>query len=1084
MPLHLVSSNQVEALQQHLTELLRAQPLQDPFTPELIIVPNMAMARWLNLQLARTQGIAANIKYPLAASWIWDQTVADLPNVPGQDPLSRELAAWKIFAALPALLSVAEFEPLRRYLVDDQNGVKRWQLSERIADVFDRYQFYRPDWIRAWSDGQTGIDQPWQPILWRHLVANLEDNHRVALLDRLQQKLHKGARPQHLPQRIICFALSSLPPLYIEVFQALAAHTDLYLFQHSPTEHYWADLKSKKQQSRMRVNNADQADYYDTANDLLASWGRQGQAFQDLLLGDDSLETAQWESYKDPGSDTLLHRLQQDIYKLQESSICTPADDSILFAVCHSAMRECQVLHDELLRTLERYSDLQPEDILVMVPQISEYAPYIEAVFSRNDSDSRPFIPWNLSDITLADEHPLIGIFLQLLALPKSRFTISEVKSYLEVPEIAARFGLDQQSCDTMAGLLEDSVVYWGIDGAHKQSLNLPAIAENTWEFALQRLLASYAFGERVAGQDYWHGIALVAGVEGGSAQSVGNFCLFLERLCEWRTRLRDVRNAGSWQQTLNEMLDDLFVEWGDEDDKLQLIREAIDELCQLAGAQTLSLDLLTIRLQEALGQQTVRGRFFSGGVTFCGMRPMRSLPFQVICLLGMNDQAFPRREQPIEFDLMSRHWHPGDPRKGDEDRYLLLETLLCARQKLYISYTGRSLKDNSICQPSVLVRQLLDFIDAQYHPLSDPTSLMSEHLSRIHSMQPFSPRNYQNGAAGPGYDRYWCHVAQILNQDKVQSADLLWPQDKIAALRLQSSAQTGAEDETVNVDLSRLRRFLAHPVAYFFKYRLHIFLQEQPSNEDEETFALDDLQVWQLKDRLAGDWIAGLSTSHEALRAEGLLPHGIFAAAAFNKVQEQSEGLLDQLADYQNISSEPRHIALRLAEGQTLNGQVSYLPGKGLLHYSPSSLKGKALLGLWVEHLALCAAGVLQEDEFSVLISRDESIRFRPFEAVAAMRQLQIYVNLYQQGMQRPLPIFPESTYAFAKASDDEAGLKAAFSKWNDSSFLIVRGEECDPYVQLALRGCTGAPLNDIEFRDLSKQLYSVALDLKEEVV
>ena len=1054
MPLQLVSSNQVEALQQHLAELLLAQRLDNPFTPELIIVPNMAMSRWLNLQLAHSQGIAANIQYPLAASWIWDLTVAELPNAPRQDPLSRELAAWKIFEALPALLPVAEFEPLRRYLVDDLNGVKRWQVSERIADVFDRYQFYRPDWIRAWSDGLTGIDQLWQPVLWRHLLADLADNHRVALLDRLQQKLHKGGRPQSLPQRIICFALSSLPPLYIEVFQSLAAHTDVYLFQHSPTEHYWADLKSKKQQSRMRITNADEADYYDTANDLLASWGRQGQTFQDLLLSDDSLETAQWESYKDPGNDTLLHRLQQDIYKLQESSIRAQPDDSIQFAICHSAMRECQVLHDEILRTLERYPDLQPEDILVMVPQISEYAPYIEAVFSRNDSDSRPYIPWNLSDITLADEHPLIGIFLQLLALPDSRFTISEVKSYLEVPEIAARFGLDQQACDTMAGLLEDSLVYWGLDGAHKQSLNLPAIGENTWEFAVQRLLASYAFGERVAGQSYWHGIAPVAGVEGGSAQSVGRFCLFLEKLCEWRIKLQHERSAESWQQTLNEMLDDLFVVWGDEDDKLQQIREAIDELCQLAGAQTLSLDLLTIRLQEALGQQTVRGRFFSGGVTFCGMRPLRSLPFQVICLLGMNDQAFPRREQPIEFDLMSRHWRPGDPRKGDEDRYLLLETLLCARRKLYISYTGRSLKDNSVCQPSVLVRQLLDFIDAQYRPFYEPLNghlngplneplneplnqplnsqpgLMSEHLSRTHSMQPFSARNYQHTPDGPGYDKYWCHVAQILNQDKVPNTELLWPQGQLAVIKLQSSNQSAAGDEIDNIDLSRLRRFLAHPVAYFFKYRLHIFLQEQQINEDEETFALNGLQVWQLKDRLAGDWINGFNTSHETLRAEGLLPHGVFAAAAFSKVQEQCEDLLDQLAGYQNISSEPRHIILQLAEGQQLSGQVSYLPGKGLLHFSPSALKGKALLGLWVEHLALCAAGVLQEEESSVLISRDASLRFKPLELADAMQQLQIYVNLYQQGMQRPLPIFPESTYAFAKASDDEAGLKAAFSK------------------------------------------------------
>lgn len=169
------------------------------------------------------------------------------------------------------------------------------------------------------------------------------------------------------------------------------------------------------------------------------------------------------------------------------------------------------------------------------------------------------------------------------------------------------------------------------------------------------------------------------------------------------------------WQDALNAMIDALFGVVRDEDDKLQQIRDALDTLTEQAEEQVLSIELLGLCLEQSLGTRTQHNRYFSGGVSICGMRPMRSLPFKMICVLGMNDAAFPRREQAQSFDGMAAQWRPGDPRKADEDRYLLLETLLCARERLYLSYTGKSLKDNSEQQPSVLLREFLDFVDLHY---------------------------------------------------------------------------------------------------------------------------------------------------------------------------------------------------------------------------------------------------------------------------------------------------------------------------------------------------------------------------------
>ncbi len=1059
--LQLISSNRIESLLAELARRLAARPLASPFDAEIIVVPSPAMARWINLRLAQAHGVAANLDYPLPASWLWTLTGQLLDDAPDSDPLERQRLAWRIFALLPALLAQPAFAPLQHYLRDDSGDLKRWQLSARIADVLDRYQFYRPALIRQWSRGE-GDD--WQAQLWRALIADLGDRHRVAVLDRLLQRLQRGDSAAPLPERISLFAHSSLPPLFVEVLHALGAHGEVSLYLHSPTDQYWADLKSKKALSRMRIEAPDEAAYFDTGNELLASWGRQGQALQDLLLNHDGLQAAEWEDYHPPAADSLLHHVQQDIFNLGQPPAAPEADGTLQLHICHSPLRECQVLHDQLLRALDADDSLKPEDILVMVPEISRYAPFIEAVFRRDDAAARPFIPWNLSDIAIADEHPLIRIFFQLLALPESRFSHAEILSYLDVPELSARFGLDTAAGEAIREMLDETRVRWGLDGEHKRELGLPGFEQNTWRQAAQRLFAGYALGE----VDDWDGIAPLAAAEGDKAVALGRFWQLFERLRDYRRALSRTRGAGDWQRLLNRLLDDFFIE-RDDDGKLQQIRDSLDELHQQAAEQPLSPELLRHWLQRALGQQTLHGRYFSGGVTFCGMRPMRSLPFRVICLLGMNDAAFPRREQTAEFDRMADHWQPGDPRKGDEDRYLMLETLLCARQTLYISYSGRDMKDNSERQPSVLVRELLDFMDSRYPPAAGEPPI-SERITRLHPLQPFSPRNYaQNDAS---YDRYWCQVAVAIQGDVGAAEPRDWPGILLPL----------AEDERHDIELKSLRRFLAHPVKYFFNQRLRIYLQEAVQREDEEPFVLDGLQRWTIKSRLLDDFLQGRVTRSEQLRAQGLLPHGVFSELSLAREQQEVAPLVERLEDFVGGEFHPRQVDIACAGGIRLGGQVEhYLPGRGVLHVSASRLKGKALLGLWLDHLALCASGQLTAAESSTLVCRDAMWRFAPVSEAVALAELQQYMDIYWQGLQRPLPIFPRASFSWAmQLGDDAKAMREARKQWGkeENNYNKAPVDKDDIYIQLALRGLHGDPLACAEFTELATALYATALN------
>jgi exodeoxyribonuclease V gamma subunit len=1062
MALNIFRSNRVETLQSRLVERLAAGPLADPFATEMVVVPTYAMARWLNLNFARQQGIAANIDYPQLGEWVWALASQLLDDIPQQDPCSRDRLGWTIFNQLPDLLEHKAFESLRQYLDDDNSGIKRWQLSHRIADCFDRYQSYRPDMIRSWSEGK---DSSWQALLWHKLVAARQLPHRVEIMHRLAQHLNANSDSSRLPERVSLFALSRIAPVYLETLHALAQRTELLLFQHNPTDQYWADLVNAKQQARKRLQDPQQIEYFDSGNYLLTSWGRQGQTLQDLLLDLGPMTAAEVEDNQPPPGTNLLHSLQASLFHLEQAHFASSVDDSISVQLCHSPLRECQVLHDHLLALLERHDDLCSEDILVMVPEISRYAPYIEAVFQHDASNRRPNLAWNISDISVSDGQPLIGVFLQLLKLPGSRFTRSEIMSFLECAEIRAGFGLDTSALDDIDHLVDAARVRWGISAEQRCELGLPGVHENTWQQAWERIFAGYA----MPNDDLWEHTAPISEVDSDSGVAIARFRFLFERLVYWRQRLSVSVSTSAWQQRLHQLIDEFLAADIAADDLLQPLRKAINDLGQ-SDARELSPSLVSYWMEKQLATSQQAGRLYSGGITFCGMQPMRNIPFAVICVLGMQDNAFPRRETAAEFDLMRDNWRPGDPHKGDEDRYLMLETLLCARRYLYFSYCGRSLKDNSECQPSVLLRELLDYIDSCF-TAEDDQPPASRQISTIHPMQAFSPENFT--AHQPGYNQHWYDTALLLTEPPAANPIDHWTRDRLSPVSTEHDEQ---------IELAALLRFFQHPLRYFFNTRLGIRIPRQNTKEDEESFALQGLQKWSIVEQLGQQYLAGEPIEQEQYSARGLLPHGRAADTEWFSVLSEYRDLLDRLDVFRDVQAETKLVECSLDGSCTLYGEIDhYYPAHGLMHFSASkSIKSRSIISLWLNHLALCAAGLLGEHERSQLFA--PSTRgwcFAWMEPTAARSLLGDYLELYRQGQQYPLPVFPETSYTFARHDDPSTAMEKALAVWNGTGFGAAGGGECaDDFIRLALHNNTTEPLNDRFFQQCSRRIYGPAIE------
>lgn len=1051
-------SNRLERLLVGLEAQLSAAAT-DPLTPQVIVVQHPGMGRWLAEQLALHGGIATNLAFPLPAAWIWQAMRLWLPDLPESQTLSRETLGWHTLAILPAQLADPAFREVSHYLRGDEDGLRCYQLCQRIAALFDQYLVYRPDWVLGWEAGE---DEHWQARLWRAIRARCPTPHWARVLQRFFAAAASGAPPQQHPEPVCLFGLTALSPAYVAVLQALSAHCTLELFLLNPCREYWADVLDEKGQAKRRARAAARSlpdpgsSLVDQGNPLLASLGRAGQALLDQLLEAGSDDQ---EAFVDPGDRTLLHRLQQDILSLRDGRSADPRqrtrlapdDRSLQIHSCHSPMREVQVLQDQLLHLFQTLPGLQPRDILVMAPDIDRYAPLIAAVFGATDSSQA--IPWSIADRRPRRELPVLGAFATLLDLPASRLEASAVLDLLEVPALGRRFALEAAGIERIRTWVRESGIRWGGDAAMRAELGLPPEATNTWAFGFERLFLGYALP---TGSAPYQGVAPYADLEGSSAADLGALQELLERLNQWRHRLPGVRSASRWCQLLSQLMEDFFEPDDEEAEALQGVRATLETLerdtALAAFSGDISLAILRERLLAELDAPRGTQHFLTGRVSCCSLVPLRSIPFRVIYLLGMSTEDFPRQHRPLDFDLIARFPRRGDRSPRDDDRYLFLETLLSARDRLHLSYVGRSLRDNSLKVPCAPLGELLDYLEQSFAP-PDGGDLVPW-LTLEHPLQPFSHRYFD------GRDPHLLSYAQGWLAAPPPGGMPGAAPDHLAPNPLPEASDLDT------LELDALIGFLCNPAAHFLRHRLGARLPEERSVlEDREPFAPDGLERYGLRQRLVAlagtplDWPEVLAR----LRAEGVLPHGAFAALWVEAQRQRAEPFL---ARWQTLLGRPREpLGVKLSIGGiTLTGQLRELGDAGLVRARFAALKGKDRLRLWVHHLALSCLRPPVLPRESIHLAEGAALRLRALPGVEAAPLLADLLALYRTGLTYPLPFFPECAWHWITQ-----GYQGSFwSTWRGNPFNDQPGEQADPWIHLAFRDSDpfGAPFETLAVR------------------
>ena len=1106
--IHLHSSNRLERLADSFAEILRSDPLP-PLQNETVLVQSRGMARWLAMETANRLSIWSNVDCPFPNTFINDIYKLLLPGLPDVSPYDKEYILWHLMDILPEATKDSHFGNVASYL-DSGDDLKLYQLSYETADLFDQYTLFRPRMILGWEENIKKIpaDHLWQSTVWCRLVDRLRQNgqfpeyHRARLLQLFDETVSSPVFDRAvLPPRVSIFGISSLPPYHLKVLSLLAQHIDLHFFIMNPCREYWFDIIADRDIVKIMHREAADQDtlHLRQGNSLLASMGHLGRDFMAMLQ---DLHAEDHEYFMDPEDVSLLSYIQQDILHLQENNVLSSeetrtkrkihvSDGSLVFHSCHSPMREVEVLYDQLLAVFDKKNDekpIEPKDILVMAPEIDVYAPLIRAVFDAETSSHKK-IPYSISDQSIRETSKYIETFLDILLLPGSRFSSIDILGFLGAEAVKNRFALNDRDLSLIENWIRETRICWGIDEEHKAGLNLPPYRENTWKAGLDRMLLGYAMSGD--GQSLFESILPYAYIEGTETNLLGNFLEFSETIFNLAGVLQKSHSLAEWSKILLHVKDKLMLPDAVSEADDRVLHRLIHRLRELENKtlfkKEVSLAVIRSFLINSLDERfsPIAGGtgFLSGGVTFCSMLPMRAIPFKVICLLGMNDGLYPRSGRNKSFDLMALEPKRGDRSKRYDDRYLFLESILSARQKLSISFVGQSIRDGVRRPPSVLVSELMDYIDQGYEKENapdEPFTALSANLSTIHHLQPFHP-DYFIPETEVGQEKLFSYSAENCE----------------AALALTSGQRKTntffptplppPPAELKQLTINELVRFFSHPCRYLLLNRVGIApIEEVPVLETSEPFTLKGLNQYNLGNEILEYLLKNRDCNelYQIAKAKGILPHGSPGETSFAQLIYDLQSFRKKVSVLLT-GQESRQLQVCLTIGDyTLTGLLENVRADGMIQYRYAKMKPKDVIRSWINHLVLNC-----QDDYAApgngmhtfYAAKEGIFRYAPpADSVLILEEL---LDLYWQGLTGPLYFFPRASFAFAqetyKGKKEQDALRKALFEWEGNAFNQI-GEKNDTYNLIC---CKKIDLSDPLFKEQAKKVFLPALEHQEKI-
>jgi exodeoxyribonuclease V gamma subunit len=1054
----LIRSNRTETLADALASVVRENPLS-PFAPEVVAVQSRGMERWLTLALAERLGIWSNPRFPFPRALI--EEVLD-PFGLGPSERAKAYDPDRLKWTIAQVLGESAPPELHGYLGDPPDADRALRFASSIADVFDRYVVYRPELLKRWAEGDA---TDWQAVLWRQIAARLGPHDLSTRIDEAMSSLQsKGKHTSLRLERLHLFSLETLPPLFLRFFSELSKRVPTWLYLLEPSSEYIGDTGPSRQlHLPMKDTPTD-------GHPFLYSVGRLSRDFQQLLLDVDESVRLREDFFEDPSGSHLLGSFQAGILAFRNppapsDRLCiAPSDDSISIHACTGPMREAQVLHDLIRGLLEADDSLQPEDIAVMTPDLETYAPAFRAVFGLEESHR---ISYEVHDRKTREDASFCDDFLAVLDVLESRFSVLDLVRLIDAGSLREDFRFNPEERARLTDLLAAAGVRWGIDAAHRSELEFPAEALHTWRAGLARLFLGFASMPQE--MEVFAGLLPRGAPSLEDAELVARLSRLCDVLFDLHRRTRGPVDIDAWVAELGRMAALLFEEDGEAGPATRILRGAFQELQDLArsGGYTglLSLKALRRELAMLLVHRTPPVGFLRKGVTLTELVPLRSVPFRVVCLMGMSEEAFPRADDRPKFDQTRARHRAGDRNKRHDDRHSFLQAILCARDRLIVTYSAPATSLRAEPNPTPVVWELRESINRCYQR-ADGEALLTP---KMHPLHAFDRRYFVGGDLPRSFSRRHLQIARAIEAP--------------ASERPRIELRAEANELQTTVPVRELTSWLWNPIGAFvdrvLRARFDASTLYEPTGALTELRALDAARIGNgaLRSGLHGDAL------HAYLEAAPEFPDGSWGQVQRERLLREIEAFGDARRGVEG-DRELRSVRLAVELGDVLlDGRLDGLSSDRRVMQRFTKSGRKTEVDAWVEHLLMQAASEPGLPRQTRLVLRGATVRPVIVElgpVADPTRLLRELVELYQTCKTNPLPLLGESSRAYAerfRKSGRDSAVRTA-------RVHLGRQSEWDPRLQYVLG--TGDPFEDRDwaeaFEAAALALYAPLLDHRRE--
>ncbi|WP_122898870.1 exodeoxyribonuclease V subunit gamma [Acinetobacter sp. B51(2017)] len=1021
------------------------------------------------------------------------------------------------------------------------------------------------NWLQTWSANQalqveqlffnvgTEIEQfqleqateleAWQRWLWHAVFA--EDFKQVAHIDQLfWQRLDDPTTRQdalkRLPQQLVLFTLLDLPPVQLKFLRRLGQYLDIFVLHYNPSQEYWADMvdphwKARYDaQLRQRFIEREQAqgrtvddaaiqtyvkkfslefnaEKRDSHHPLLTRFGKQARDHFSLLASLSSNQEGQWfDLFPEDYPQTLLGKLQSDILNLVQPKpnayVLAEDDDSIQIHVCHSSLRQLEVLKEQIIHWLSQSTAATPRrasDILVLCPNLKDIEPQIRSTFAaplsereRMQHDS-VYLPIQIAGVGQLDVGNAWRAVLGRIQLLQGRFTLEEFADWLSLYATQQRYGLEPNGLERMYELLQAAGFKRGFDALHLQE-SLSQGDEDyrfSFKFALDRLALGIAIPEhRVFNQTLSY-----AQVRPSDFSLIGCLIEIYQDIAARRTWLNEhetetEQSAEYWLNCLMdeinefkaagvEVLEQVYSLVKKQERMLTLTSFYDDDEQDALRSLTLPLPYILAEIEKTLTTQLEQAEP-TGQITFSQMGQIRPVPYKLVVMLNLDSGKFPNRDQHIPFDLMQM-LRPklGDRSRLEDDQGAFLDALLLAKDNVWLFYNAFDLNDSEVRDPSSVVQEFVQHLNlitqkpaelpasVDVHGVEIASQLFS--LYRIHPLQPFDPLGFSQQKC-IRYQNQWFKVAKQLSSAKQPR-----PAWSVGTYQL-----TQLEPQLEVLDSEQWIQDILFPARSYLKNLGVKNLSPTDAIEAQEPLLLNGLKKYQLREFMLQQH------RPEAELVKDILPVGKTQHATWQQSLLEQQQLLERLYVFAEAPTATTRQVLKLHAHLHISIQVPQQDTALWVNVLAASAKPKRRGRVWLEYLLWLAYLDLGEGGRQlqrVAVCSNKTLVCQGVSSNQAKQWLNDWLEAWHHAKQQPLVLPAElilkdevkiewiDTHGFMQVKD----LDKLFKEWRKSdNFAGYRYDNEEWNIkhrdwQFILRDCDTQQLLEQACLDFSYRLY-----------